>query len=140
MWKKICIALTAGAALSPGIALAFDPFATLSVGISQGMEVGTDVILNSTNDSESVQGGNVIIGTDPLLAGGPSDSFQGAVVNDDFDLNMTDGTDNVQGLNILHGAVAVLAIQGAAVTDNVTIDSSGGSGSVQGVNVIKTGQ
>ena len=132
MWKKICIAFAIGLGLSPGLGFAqvgFDPFEGLTAGISQGLEVGTDLILTSDTDERTTQGGNIIIGQD-------IESFQGALIHDDLDLSMSNGVDNIQGLNVMRGKVAVLSFQGASLTDNIWIESKNNSNSVQGVNVV----
>ncbi len=135
MWKKICIAFALGFGLSPGLGFAqvgFDPFEGLTAGISQGLEVGTDLMLTSDFDERNTQGGNIIIGQD-------IESFQGALIHDDLDLTMSDGVDNIQGVNVMRGKVAILSFQGASLPNNLStiwIESNNNSNSVQGVNVV----
>jgi hypothetical protein len=109
----------------------FDQFVdAFNVGLFQGAVLHNEVILESSNDVNSTQGINIIIGY----------SFDGrvvqkAVIEDDVSLTMSDGDGVVQGINIFRGTADEIS-QIAIIDGTVTMRSQNNNGGIQGINVI----
>ncbi|WP_417909321.1 hypothetical protein [Candidatus Electronema sp. PJ] len=130
MWKKISFVAVLGLSLCPSAAMAaFNPFEGIVAGIAQGLASGEDVVITSSNDKGTTQGGNVLIGHE-----NPKQSLE---ADGDLKLTMTDGEDTTQAGNVFKGEVAVLTMQETTVGGSANLTSSGnGAGAVQAINLV----
>lgn len=137
MVKKTCsFASLAGILLYSSAALCadfsvFDQFTdAFDVGLFQGVQISSELTLESYNDSGSTQGVNVI--EDVLYNGSV---VQVAVGEYGLSLILDDGDNVVQGVNVYRGN-AESVVQMAVISGAVTMNSLNNTGSIQGINVI----
>ncbi|XOF35346.1 MAG: hypothetical protein ACL93V_08700 [Candidatus Electrothrix sp. YB6] len=139
MVKKIFFTIgTAAIFLLPSAAMShergnlFDQFNNADVAAFQGVFLDQAMTVTSSNDTNSVQGLNVIKG---FAAGGKV--VQKAIVDADLSFDMSGGNDAVQGINVYQGHLRRGKISQLAIVDGkVTMASSGNDGGIQGINVI----
>jgi hypothetical protein len=128
--------LLPSAAMSHGQDNLFDQFNNADVAAFQGVFLDQDLTMESSNDTNSVQGLNVIKG---YTAGGKV--VQKAIVDADLSFEMSDGNDAVQGVNVYQGHFSRGRISQLAIVDGiVSMKSSGNDGGIQGINVITGSQ
>lgn len=137
MVKKTCwIASLAGIVLHSSVALCadfsvFDQFAdAFDAGLFQGVQISSELTLDSYNDSGSTQGVNVI--EDASYNGSV---VQVAAVEYGISLNLENGDNVVQGINVYRGSAESVS-QMAVISGAVTMNSLNSTGSIQGINVI----
>ncbi len=126
------IFLLPSAVMSQGRNDLFDQFNNADVAAFQGVFLGQDLTMTSSNDINSVQGLNVIRG---YAADGKM--VQRAIVDANLSFEMSGGTDAVQGVNVYQGRSRRGKISQLAIVDGiVTMESSGNNGGIQAINVI----
>lgn len=138
MGKKICLTalFLAEVLLSPlqsaGADLAvFDQFTeAFGAGLFQGVQIGSELNIESEGSSGSIQGVNVI--TNVSYSGKIA---QAALLEQDVLLLMSGGNNVVQGINVYQGN-ADSVTQIASVAGSVTMSSLNNAGGIQGINVI----
>jgi len=109
----------------------FDQFENADVAVFQGVFVAQDLIIESYQDSGSIQGLNVIKG---YTAG--SKVVQAAIVEADLSFDLSEGDDAIQGVNVFQGDSEGRISQTAIVDGTVTMKSNNNNGGIQGINVI----
>jgi hypothetical protein len=137
MVKEICLIVSlAGILFNPLIAVCadftvFDQFTdAYDAGLFQGVQVGSELNLESYSDSSSTQGINVI--TNSSYSG---KAVQVASIEYDLSLITSEGDNVVQGVNIFRGSADAIS-QMAIINGVVTLTSRNTSGGIQGINVI----
>lgn len=113
----------------------FDQFKNADVAVFQGVFVAQDLVIESYQDTGSVQGLNVI---KEYTAGGKV--AQVAIVEADLLFDLSSGNDAVQGVNVFQGNSKDRISQVAIVDGAVTMKSNYNSGGIQGINVITGSQ
>lgn len=138
MVQKICLFISfVGILLTPlksaGADFAvFDQFAdALNTGMFQGVQIDSEMNLESSSDNGSTQGINVIV--TPSYRG---NVMQVVLMEQDLLLTLSEGDKVVQGVNVYRGSAADSVTQMVAISGSVTMSSRNNTGSIQGVNVI----
>lgn len=137
MVKKIClIASLSGILLNPLNSVGadftvFDQFTdALETGLFQGVQVGSELSLESYSDSGSTQGINVI-----AIGSYSGQVTQTALIESDLSLTLSEGSNVVQGINVYRGSPDAVT-QMAVISGSVTMSSRSNVGGIQGINVI----
>jgi len=108
----------------------FDQFAdAFGSGLFQGVQINSELSLESVYSTGTVQGINVIYGNYDMKA------VQVAEVTSDVTLSLVGGENAVQGVNIYKGSANGIT-QIAVIDGSVTMISSNNNGGIQGINVI----
>ncbi|WP_417909320.1 hypothetical protein [Candidatus Electronema sp. PJ] len=137
MVQKICLFISfAGILLTPlksanADFAVFDQFAdALNTGMFQGVQVSSEMNIESSSDDGSTQGINVIV--NPSYRG---NVMQVTLMEQDFLLTLSEGDKVVQGVNVYRGS-ADSVTQMVAISGSVTMSSRNNTDSIQGINVI----
>ncbi len=138
MVKKTCLAvLLTGIVLNPLRAMGqlsdtFDQFTdALSVGLFQGAAISSELILESIDDTDMIQGVNIISGFN--FNGGV---VQKTIIENDLSLLLESGDDVVQGINVFQGGAADEIAQTVTVDGTLAMSSRNSSNTIQGINII----
>ncbi len=117
--------------LARGEAALFDQFKSIDVTVFQGVLLLEELVIESHQDSGSIQGLNVI-----KEYNADGNVVQAALVEADLTLDVSNSDNTIQGVNVFQSDSKARIAQIAIVEGAVTMKSNNNNGGIQAINVI----